>query len=68
MKVYKVPKEIVFELREIKGSQGSTLNPIEDVNGNFIISVEEFKSEEFDLSKYEFELIEYEPVKSKFRK
>lgn len=68
MKAYKIPKGIVNELREIKGSQGSTLNPIEDVNGNFIISVEEFKSKEFDLSKYEFELIEYEPVIIKMRK
>lgn len=67
MKVYKLPKELVSELREIKGSQGSRINPIEDANGNYVISSEEIESEEFDLSRYEFEVIEFEPKKVNFR-
>lgn len=61
MKVYKIPTELKSELLEIKGSQGSRLNPIEDIDGNVVISVEEFESEEFDLSQYKFELIEFKP-------
>ena len=67
--VYKVPGTITAEqLKGLTGSEGSRLNPIEDAEGNLILSQEEWDATEFQQykSQYEeliggFELIEYRP-------
>lgn len=68
MIVYKVKKEDVETLRALKGSQGSVIIPVEDANGNMIISAEDLESKEFDLSGFEFKPIEFEPVIYKRKK
>jgi len=69
MKVYKIPEgtDIDF-MRTLQGEEGSFLNPIQDINDNWIVSVEEWNAAEFQYLKTEyaeiiakFELIEYEP-------
>lgn len=46
--VYKLPKGVDIDfMRTLKGVEGSYLNPIEDKNGNFVISQEEYKCAEF---------------------
>lgn len=73
--VYKVPQGIIREqITQLIGSEGSRLNPIEDADGNLILSVEEWNADEFQKYKtqYEeliggFELIEYKAKESPFK-
>lgn len=56
-KVYKIPTTIDIDfLRTLKGDQGSYLNPVQDFNGNWIISQEEWNAEEFQKYKTEYSL------------
>lgn len=67
--VYKVPKGITREqVAALEGSEGSRLNPIEDAEGNLILSQQEWDAQEFQQYKTMyaeliggFELIEYKP-------
>lgn len=67
--VYKVPANITAEqLKGLTGSEDSRLNPIEDAEGNLILSQEEWDATEFQQYKSQyaeliggFELIEYKP-------
>lgn len=69
MKVWKIPSNIDIKIvKELKGLENSSLNPIQDANGNWVISQEEYNTKEFEeiRKKYEeviktFELIEYKP-------
>lgn len=68
MIVYKIPSQLVDAVRGLTGSEGSKLNPIEDADGNFILSAEEINSAEFDSFKIqyvdlivEFDKIEFKP-------
>lgn len=50
---YQVPIELVSPetLRTMHGAYGTFLNPILDINDNWIVSVEEWKGEEFQYLK-----------------
>lgn len=68
MIVYKIPSNLVDAVKGLKGSEGSKLNPIQDIDGNWILTAEEINSPEFDAFKVqyvdlivEFEKIEYKP-------
>jgi hypothetical protein len=73
IQVYKLPEGISIEImRTLQGAEGSYLNPIEDANGNWIISQEEYNAAEFQhlVAAYPdvyaaMQLIYYEPVLTK---
>jgi hypothetical protein len=46
-KVLQIEAGMVDTLKGVVGSQGSTLNPIQDADGNWFISYEEFNAPEF---------------------
>ena len=69
-KVYKIPIDKVSapDLRSLTGKLGSKLNPIQDIDNNWIISQEEWGADEFQYLKQEyleiaesFILIDYKP-------
>jgi hypothetical protein len=70
VQVYKLPIGISIEtMRTLQGAEGSRLNPIQDTNGNWIISQEEYNAAEFQHLVTEYpdvyaamQLIDYEPV------
>lgn len=64
MKMYKLPNEMnPMDLKTVQGSEGTYLNPIQDVNGNWVISPQEYEADEFAefrANNSNFELIETE--------
>ncbi len=70
IQVYKIPLGTDIEgMRLLVGKEGSYLNPIQDIDGNWIVSQEEYNAYEFQYLKTEFpdvvagfELIEYKPI------
>ncbi len=55
-------------MRALVGDEGSLLNPFQDIDGNWLLSVEEWDAKEFQKYKVQFseligkfELIEYKP-------
>lgn len=71
MKVWKFPAGInIDNVRLLKGTDGiSYLNPIQDLNGNWIVSEEEYNCQEFQYLKTQYsviysqmELIDYVPI------
>ena len=56
MNFYKVPTDLVSieSLRQLRGTEGSYLNPILDENDLWIISIEEWNSPEFQYLKTEY--------------
>ena len=50
MIMYKVPTELISadELKKIQGSEGTYFAPIEDADGNTVVSIDEWESKEFD--------------------
>lgn len=55
MIVYKLPTGIDIEkVKALRGLEGSSLNPIEDIDGNFIISKEEVEAAEFSWIKEKY--------------
>lgn len=68
-KVYKIPAQVDIDVfKTFVGEQGTKMNPIEDVDGNWIISEVIWNMEEFQyLKKLHsdivplFELIDYKP-------
>jgi len=70
IQVYKIPDWAdINAMRQLKGEDGSYLNPIQDINGIWVISQEEWNAGEFQYLKIDysdiflnFELIEYNPV------
>lgn len=69
IQVWKLPAGINLDImRSLTGTEGSKLNPIEDVHGNWVISVEEYNAGEFQYLVNEYPiiyaamvLIDYEP-------
>ncbi len=67
--MWKFPSGInIDEVRQLRGKDGSYLNPVEDANGNWVVSDEEYCAQEFQYLKREFphiwatmERIEYNP-------
>jgi hypothetical protein len=58
----------IAEVRMLRGSEGSTLNPIEDADGNWVVSDEEYCAPEFQFMKKDYghiwagmQRIEYNP-------
>lgn len=48
IKVWQLPAGIdLAVMRALTGTEGSKLNPIEDINGNWVISQEEYNAAEF---------------------
>lgn len=71
MKVWKFPAGInIDNVRLLKGTDGiSYLNPIQDLNGNWVVSEEEYNCAEFQYLKTQYsaiysqmELIDYVPI------
>lgn len=70
VQVYQLPIGIDLNImRALTGAEGSKLNPIEDVHGNWVISVEEYNAGEFQylINQYPevyaaMVLIDYEPM------
>lgn len=68
--VYKLPSGINLEvMRSLTGTEGSKLNPIEDANGNWVISIEEYNASEFQWLVNQYPevysammLIDYAPI------
>lgn len=53
--MYKLPDNITPErLKEFKGIEGTLLNPVEDADGNWVVSDEEWESHEFQYLKSEY--------------
>jgi hypothetical protein len=46
-KVLQISADMVDTLKGVVGAEGSTLNPIQDADGNWFISYEEFNAPEF---------------------
>lgn len=59
MKVWKFPAGInIDNVRLLKGTDGiSYLNPIQDLNGNWVVSEEEYNCLEFQYLKTQYSLI-----------
>ena len=53
---YKIPTDLVSieELRQLQGTDGSFLFPIQDINGEWIVSTQEWDSKEFQWLKDKF--------------
>lgn len=63
------PVNLIDALRGLVGSMGSRLNPIQDINGDWFVSQEEWDSPEFEQFKIDnpailaqFEDAEFTPV------
>jgi len=65
MIVYKITEQTANNIKGIEYSKHMSFNPIQDINGNFIISFEELKEWSLNLDLFdgsEVEPIEYEPI------
>lgn len=68
--VWKLPMSVdISAVRQLKGNNGSTLNPIEDADGNWVVSEEEYCASEFQQLKRDYsdiwanmERIVYNPI------
>jgi hypothetical protein len=55
IKLWKLPINIDIDgMRKLKGNEGTFLNPVQDINGDWFVSQEEFDSEEFQYLKVNF--------------
>ena len=55
MIMMKLPIEVPpLELKNFIGTLGTVLNPIQDLDGDFVVSMEEWNSEEFAYLKVDF--------------
>jgi len=56
MIMYKVPTDLISpeELRQVQGTDGTSLNPIQDANDNWVVSVEEWEATEFHYLKEKY--------------
>jgi hypothetical protein len=69
MKVYKLPPDVNLEaVRGLRGSEGSRLNPVQDAEGNWVLTSEEIHASEFNNYKIalidiivDLEKIEWKP-------
>lgn len=67
--MWKFPSGVnIDDVRQLRGEQGSYLNPIQDVEGNWVVSDEEYCAAEFQYLKRDYpdiwagmERIPYEP-------
>ena len=68
MIVYKITEQTAKNIRGIEFAKDMVFNPVQDVNGNFIISFEELKEWSLNLDLFdgsEIEAIEYAPIEHK---
>jgi hypothetical protein len=55
VKLWKLPPLIDIEgMRKLKGNEGTFLNPVQDINGDWFVSQEEYDSIEFQYLKTDF--------------
>ena len=55
VKLWKLPPSIDIEgMRKLKGNEGTFLNPVQDINGDWFVSQEEYDSIEFQYLKTDF--------------
>lgn len=67
--MWKFPPQVRIEdVRQLRGEQGSYLNPVQDADDNWVVSDEEYCAQEFQWLKRQFseiwatlERIEYKP-------
>lgn len=67
MIVYKITEQTANNIKGFEFAKDMVFNPIQDVNGNFIISFEELKEWRLNLDLFdgsEIEPIEYAPIES----
>lgn len=70
--MWKFPADVnIDDVRQLRGEEGSYLNPIQDAKDNWVVSDEEYCAQEFQYLKREFphiwatmERIPYEPKQS----
>jgi len=68
MIVYKITEQTANNIKGVEYTKDVLFNPIQDVNGNFVISFEELKAWSLNLDLFneeEIEAIEYEPIEVK---
>ena len=76
IKVWKLPDGInIDNVKLLKGNDGNFLNPIQDIDNNWILSEEEYDCNEFQYLKIEYKsiyeqmiLIDYSPLKAELAK
>ena len=55
MKMWKLPAGVNIEvMRGLRGLYGNFLNPIQDANGNWVVSDEEYSCPEFQYLKQQW--------------
>lgn len=67
--MWKFPPQVnIDDVRQLRGEQGSYLNPVQDIDNNWVVSDEEYCAQEFQYLKRQFpeiwatlERIEYKP-------
>jgi hypothetical protein len=67
--VWKFPEGVnIDDIRQLQGTEGSRLNPVQDIDGNWVVSDEEYCMDEFQHLKKEYidiwaqmSRIEYKP-------
>jgi len=68
IQVWKIPEGTDINImRSLKGGEGSYLNPIQDIDGNWIVSEEEYNALEFQWLKSEYSDILNAMVKIDFK-
>ena len=55
IKLWKLPTSIDIDcMRKLRGNEGTFLNPVQDINGDWFVSQEEYDAEEFQYLKTDF--------------
>lgn len=63
MKMYKLTKKIdIKKIKKIKGKEATILNPVQDINGDWFISKEEYDGKEFEYLKSNMDKIFLESI------
>jgi len=53
--MWKFPPQVnIDDVRQLRGEQGSYLNPVQDADGNWVVSDEEYCAQEFQWLKRQF--------------
>lgn len=51
---YKIAADIVDKIKTLRGQDGSLLAPVQDINGDWFISIQEMEAEEFQIYKEKY--------------
>ena len=55
IKLWKLPPLIDIEgMKKLRGNEGTFLNPVQDINGDWFVSQEEYNADEFQYLKTDF--------------